>query len=275
MGYVITSHLASAGRDVRPIISHADVADFIESLAPPRGDDEGFKFGNPRTETRGVLVCFMATLEAMEVAARLGCNLIIHHEELHVPYTFRDPDLHKYMAWPVNTARFGSLAKLDLTAYRAHGQLDRFCILDGFARKLGLGEPSVRQGYDRVYDIDPVTVRDLACRMKERVGMPHVRVSGDLDRVVRRAGLPWGGLGLSVNVGFLNGLLQYDPDVLIAGECDEYAFRFTEDAGIPMIELGHSVSENPGLQEFAEILRRQFPGLAVHYHEVPCPWRTV
>ncbi len=217
----------------------------------------------------------MAGVDAIQTAVDSHCNLIVAHEELQFPYTFRDPALHRHMSWPVNHARFSGLAKHDLSVYRAHGQLDRFCILDAFGEKLGLPEPVVREGYFRVYDIEPVTVRELAARVKERVEMRWLRVSGDLDRTVRRVGAPWGGLGLSVNVSFINGLLAYDPDVLVAGECDEYAFRFTQDADIPMIETGHSVSENPGLARFATILQAQFADVPVVYLGQPCPWQTV
>ena len=262
-------------KDDAAIATHQDIAAYLESLAPPPGGDEGFKFGNPRAETTGVLVCWMATLEAMSAATKLGHNLIIAHEELHVPYSFRDPALDKYLAWPVNYARFSTLAKNDLTIYRAHGQLDRYCILDTFGETLGLPAPSVSEGYYRIYDIEPTSVRALALRVKESVGLSHLRVSGDVEKIVKRVGAPWGGLGLSLNVGFINGLLEYDPDVLIAGECDEYAFRFTEDAAVPMIETSHAASENPGLERFAEALQGQFPDVPVAFHEVPCPWQTL
>lgn len=255
--------------------THQQIAAWLESLAPPPGGDEGFKFGDPRAEAGGVLVCWMATVEAINAAAQAGCNLMIVHEELHVPYTFRDPALEKFLVWPVNHARFSALAKHDITLYRAHGQLDRYCILDTFGEVLGLPAPSVRDGYYRIYDIEPVSVGDLAARVKARLGLAYVRVSGDPTRTARRVGLPWGGLGLSLNMAFLNALLQWDPDALIAGECDEYAFRFTEDAGVPMIETGHSASENPGLRQFSEALQAQFPAIPVTYHEVPCPWRTL
>jgi putative NIF3 family GTP cyclohydrolase 1 type 2 len=239
--------------------THRDIAAFIETLAPPPGRDEGFRFGDAKAETTGILVCFMATLEALAEAAGRGCNLVVCHEELHYPYTaFGGQPLEDSITWTTNRLRYTALAQHGLAVYRAHGQADRFCILDAFAEKLGMPAPAVREGYFRIYDIEPVTVADLAADVKARVGQPFLRVSGDLSRVVSRVGAPW-----------------YDPDVLIAGECDEYAFRYTEDAGVPMIETGHSISENPGLERFATTLRAQFPQVPVVFHTVPCPWRTV
>ena len=258
------------------MLRHRDIAAFTETLAPPRGGDEGFRFGDSRAETTGVLVCFMATLEAIGEAAAKGCNLVLAHEELHYPYSaFPGPALEESITWTTNRLRYAALAQHGLAVYRAHGQADRFCILESFAEKLGLPAPSVREGYYRIYDIEPVTVGELARDVKERVGQPHLRVSGALGKVVRRVGAPWGGLGLSLNVGFIEALLDHGPDVLIAGECDEYAFRYTEDAGVPMIETGHSISENPGLERLAQVLQDQFPQVPVVFHAVPCPWQTV
>ena len=63
---------------------------------------------------------------------------------------------------------------------------------------------------------------ELVGQAKAALGMDCVRVTGDSQRVVSRVGLPWGGLGLSVNVHFIEALLGYDADLLIAGESDEY-----------------------------------------------------
>ena len=104
--------------------------------------------------------------------------------------------------------------------------------------------------------------------------MKHLRVCGDPQRIVKCPALPWGGLGLSVNVGFIEGLLQYRPDVLIAGESDEYAMVYAIDADIPLIETSHAASENPGLRHFTEHLAASSPGLKVVFHECPVPWQA-
>ncbi len=253
----------------------AEIAALIEQLAPPRGGDEGFRFGTPQAEVAGVLVCWMCTLEAIRAAVAERCNLIITHEELHYPYSFRQPGLENHMVWPVNHARFSALAKHDITVYRAHGMLDRFCILDDFARLLGLPEPSVREGYYRIYDIEPVAVSELVERVKSAMGLAHLRVTGPVDKMVQRIGLPWGGLGLSLNVSFLNALLAYQPDCFIAGETDEYAQRFCQDAGVVMIETGHAASEEPGLDNFARWLAEQIRPVPVKFYRLSPAWQIV
>jgi len=253
--------------------AHA-IAEFIETEAPSPGPDEQFRWGDAAAEVTGVLVTWMATVAAVERAAAEGCNLIICHEELTFPYEFRGGGL-QHLPWTVNRLRLSALARHGITVYRAHGMLDRLCILDDFGETLGLPAPAIKEGYYRIHEIEPTTVRELAEQVKKRLGMDQVRVSGDLDQRVSRIGLPWGGLGLSVNLGFVEGLLERGADGLIAGEMDEYAMNYVLDAGVPMIETSHATSENLGLQHFAQTLRDQFEGLKVLYFDVERGWQYV
>jgi len=252
-----------------------EIGAFVESLSPGLGQEEGFRFGEPETEVTGVLVCWMATVDAILTAAEGGCNLVLCHEELTFPYEFRDSGAIRYLWWRPNARRLALLGEHRMAVYRAHGMLDRYCILDDFGRFLGLPEPVVSEGYIRIYEVDPVTVRELAEQVKQRTGLPYVRVTGDLDQVVRRIGAPWGGLGLSLNTSFMQSLLAHDPDAFIAGETDDYGMRFAIDAGVPMIETSHATSENPGLEHFARDLKQQFPDLKVLFYANPAPWTTV
>ena len=248
---------------------------FIEKLSPGMGSDEGFRYGDPDSEVTGILVCWMATLDAIRRAAAESCNLIVTHEDVYFPYVSRRQDLEQYLTWVVNRRRIEALAKNGMTVFRAHGMLDRLCILDDFAEMLGLPEPVVKEGYLRIYDMESILLRDLADRVKRQTGLAIVRVAGDLDRSVCRVGLPWGGLGLSVNVGFIQSLIVHHPDVLIAGESDEYAMRYALDAGVAMIETSHGVSEDPGLRNFADRLREAFPEVKVAFFECGSPWQAV
>jgi len=251
----------------------AELQDFLERLSPGRGPEEGFRYGDPSAQVTGILVTWMATLGAIRRAAEDGCNLIVAHEDLFFPYSFQRQDLEPQLTWRVNRRRMELLARNGITVFRAHGTLDRLCVLDDFWRTLGLPEPVVKDGYIRIHEIPETSVGELAGRVKKRMGLERVRVTGDPARRVRRVGLPWGGLGLSLNVAFIESLLGHEPDALIAGETDDYAMRYMVDADVPMIETAHSVSENPGLRSFAERLRSEFPGVKVVFYECGVPWQ--
>jgi len=251
-----------------------DFKKYLEKISPGLSSEEDFRFGDPNIEVKGILVSWMATEKAIEKAIDEDCNLMVVHEGLFYPYEFqRDENFEKYLTWSVNHKRLMMLCEHNITVFRAHGTLDRLCILDAFAEALGLPEPTVKQGYIRIYDVPPITVEDLALDVKKKLNLKAVRIVGNSHRRIRRIGLPWGGLGLSLNISFLEELLRYDPQVLIAGETDEYAMYYILDADVDMIETGHSVSENIGLKRFVGKLQEDYPETKIVFYECEKPWQ--
>lgn len=108
----------------------------------------------------------------------------------------------------------------------------------------------------KIYEIDECTLDELVESVKLATGMSGVRVSRALGepRLIRRIGLPWGGLGLFVNVPYQQRPIEQGCDAFIAGESDNYGLRFAAECGIPMIETSHEISENPGLRHFVEMM---------------------
>ncbi len=255
-----------------------DVLQAIIDACGPPGGDEGILFGDREQEVTGIQVCWMASLDAIEHAGQAGDNLIIAHEDLYFP-SWRPPGSAtpvEYLSWRVNQRRLGLLAQYEIAVIRSHGSLDRYCIFAAFAEKLGLGAPVVNDGpYLKAYDLPPgTTYGALVERVKAALGMEAVRATlHDPAAPVRRAGLPWGGLGLFVNVGYMQSILKYGCDVFIAGESDNYGMHFAMESGVPMIETSHEVSENPGLAQYAQELQTTLPAVPVHFYENPMPWR--
>jgi putative NIF3 family GTP cyclohydrolase 1 type 2 len=80
---------------------------------------------------------------------------------------------------------------------------------------------------------------------------------------------------LFVNVGYQQALVEQNCDVFIAGESDNYGFRFAQECGIPMIETSHEISENNGLKRFAKILAQELPEVKINFYENKCVWRVL
>ncbi|HEV2123769.1 MAG TPA: Nif3-like dinuclear metal center hexameric protein [Chloroflexota bacterium] len=264
-----------------------DIVARLEVLARELGQpglnrDEGLRFGEPDAPVQGIQVCWMATQDAIEAAAASGANLIVAHEDLFYPYdVLVKGGPADFLTWRTNARRARLLARHGIAVIRAHGTLDRSHIFEGFAQLLALpGAPGSGTGplvdeapYGRIYGIEPQTLRQLTAHVKVRTGMTALRVAGNPDAVVRRVGLPWGGMALFVNVGYMQRLVQLGADVFIAGESDNYGLRFAVEAGIPLIETSHEVSENPGLRAFTGELAHAFPHVPVAFHENPLCWR--
>jgi len=257
-----------------------DVIAWVEDLTGHSlNRDEGVHCGDAVRPLRGVLVCWMATREALEAAAREGCDLVLTHESLYYPYNaaVSSENPPGWEDWPTNRLRRGLLESHGMTLLRVHGSADEATIYDDFASLLGLGSPAVADGLARGYDIAPCPLQALVERVKRCIGLERLRVSAPqgMDQVVHRIGLPWGGLGLFVNVGYQQRLIAMGCDAFIGGESDDYGMRFGADLGIPFIETGHSVSENPGLRRLRDLLATRFAGLKVTYYECLPAWQIV
>lgn len=254
-----------------------DVIEAAKGLIPGFfGEEEGLRFGNQDNRISGIMVCWMATLEAIKTAYKKKANLIITHESLFYPYEVElkgnAPD---FLIWQVNRNRIEFLAKYGINLIRLHRTLDRICIFDDFAGLLGLPKPSiVEDNLVKIYDINSVTFGKLIEKVKRCTGLKVLRVTpGKESRVIKRIGLPWGGLGLMANVGYMQSLVFHNCDAFIAGETDNYGFNFAIDSGIEMIETSHEVSENPGLKHFSDMLKEKFHGVPVIFFENKIPWK--
>lgn len=257
----------------------AHIQAYIESLTGhPLNRDEGVQHGDAERDVTAATVAWMASPEAIRSARENGANFMIVHESLYYPYdvvNVINPPVD-WRDWRVNRQRRELLETApELTLMRVHGSADEICIFDTFAERLGLGTPVFAEGLAKVYEIPPCPLRVLVERVKTRVGMQHVRVAntGDADCKISRIGLPWGGMGLFINVGYQQQLIAQGCDVFIAGESDNYGFRFAAECGIPMIETSHEVSENPGLRRFTGMLNNAFPNVHFAFYENECVWQ--
>ncbi len=256
-----------------------DIIEFVESRTAHRlNDDEGITFGSRVAELSGVSVTWTVNPDTIAAAAAAGHNCIVHHEALTYPYpAFTAERERHYLSWPTNAQRLTLLARHGLTSIRLHGSLDELYIFDAFAEQLGLGRPIADDGtgkypWHRVYNAPVPTLGELVERVKAAVGLPALRVVHYAhDRRVERLGLPWGGLGLFVNVHYVQTLIDLGVDTLICGETDNYGFRFPAELGIAVIETSHEVSEVRGLRMFVDVLGRELH-IDARFADTPCIW---
>jgi putative NIF3 family GTP cyclohydrolase 1 type 2 len=257
-----------------------DIIRWVEALkGRPINHEEGVHHGSGETTVRGVTVCWKAVPAAIETAGARGDDLIIGHESLYYPYYFDfDPDRTPgWPEWGINVRRKAQLERYGLAYLRLHTSIDSLCIETDMGKWLELGEPARTARGTIVWEMPGCTVRELADRAKRLSGLPAIRVSAPngLDQVVRRAGLLVGGAGLCPNGGAFEPYVQAGCDVLIAGETDNYGFRYAAECGIPLIETSHEVVENPGFAHFAQMLAEAFPDLNVSFYENVCPYEVL
>jgi putative NIF3 family GTP cyclohydrolase 1 type 2 len=109
---------------------------------------------------------------------------------------------------------------------------------------------------ERSYVIPEVTLGAVAKHIKQSMGIKTMRVVGDPAAKIRR-------VAISPGYSSLQGSLRAMPDndLYIVGEAREwegveYAFdAMTAGMGKGFIALGHTISEDPGMDEAADWLR--------------------
>jgi putative NIF3 family GTP cyclohydrolase 1 type 2 len=255
-------------------------AELSKLCGQPLSADEGLKFGNANAPISGIINCWSFNAEVAELARKENCNLILSHESLYVPYGIGEGTPFggfpgDYLTWPANARRTRALVENDLQFVRFHGHADRFCVFEAFAAQLGLAEILAPGplGYDAVYRHQPQTVSEWIERVKTATGMNTLRVaSHDLSRQVTNIGLAWGGMGLFVNIFYPMKLIELGAELIIAGETDNYGFRFMQESGADVIECSHEVSENRGIAKLGDALRERLKGIKIVDFCNPCVW---
>lgn len=242
--------------------------------------DEGLKFGNPNTQINGIVNCWMFNAEVAALARKENCNLILSHESLYVPYGIGEGTpfggfAEDYLIWPANARRTRELVEGDLHFVRFHGHADQVCVFHAFAEQLGLTEEVAPGpfGYDVVYQHAPRSVSEWIEHVKMCTGMKTLRVASyDYSRLVTKIGLAWGGMGLFVNIHYPMKLIELGSELIIAGETDNYGFRFMQESGADVIECSHEISENRGIAKLGDLLREELSDMKIVDYCNPCVW---
>jgi putative NIF3 family GTP cyclohydrolase 1 type 2 len=237
---------------------------------------DGFHFGDPDAEVRGIAVGWKPYWADLRRAAELGCTLFVGHEPIFREGRKGDessaatPPEHPKLAW---------LRESGLTVYRCHDVWDlipQVGVRDSWAKGLGFeGEPLAVDGYHRIEDVSGSTFGELCMRILARVtdvGQSVVLADGDGRAPVSRLAL---GTGAAWDI---ERMLELGADVCLL--CDDY-FRFVRDgamlrdASVPFLLVNHASAEEWAMRSLHQHLREAFPETPVHFMAQGCAYRAV
>lgn len=246
--------------------------------------------GSLETEVKGIVTTFMATVEVIEKAHELGANFIITHE----PTYFTGNDRRDWLLEDsVYLEKRELLKRYDMTVWRFHDHMHLASadgIYEGMIREFGWEnyrmEPKETQGTgilkysDLCYQLPETTVGKLADELKEKLHMPVMRIVGDPETVVRRAGLLVGGGSLGLGDETMPMKLMEDEqlDVIICGDITEWTLcSYVRDAAMlgknrALIIPGHNRTEEAGMKYLPEWLRPITKELEVVFVEAGEPF---
>ena len=107
----------------------------------------------------------------------------------------------------------------------------------------------------------------IVMKMKNELGIPHVRVAGELDKKCTKIALCFG------TPGGVSELLREEAEIVLTGEASEWKLsEYARDAALlgvnkALIVIGHIGSEAGGMIVLAQDLAEKYPDLDVKYFE--------
>jgi dinuclear metal center YbgI/SA1388 family protein len=243
----------------------AAIAAFLEELAPFRlaedWDNVGLLVGHSDRKVTKLMTCLTVTPASAAEAIQAGAELIVTHHP--IPFTAM-----KRLTADTTAGR----VLLDLIAagigvFSAHTAFDS--AHEGINQRLAVGlqlrgiAPLMPhpegQGTGRWGWLpDPLSLEQLAGRLKQFLSIDRLQVVGTPERPIRTVAVACGAAGELLEAARQNGC-----DAMVVGEARFHTCLEAESLGIALLLPGHFASERFGLECLADVLARQFPDLQV------------
>jgi putative NIF3 family GTP cyclohydrolase 1 type 2 len=233
-------------------------------LSPLADTVDTIKSGKGSQVVTGIVTTMFPTIRVIEEAVIHKANFIIAHEPTF--YNHRDDT-----AWVKNnTVVAGKQAVLEkhgITVWRFHDYCHAMkpdMISYGVAKKANW--LSWYKTGEWMLDIPTQSLRALVLHLKRSLGIAHVRVIGDLGQPCSRIALMPGAWGGQRQVAVAE---SEKPDVVIVGEVAEWeTAEYIRDSQLlgrktALLILGHSVSEEPGMEWLVDWLQPRVQPLKV------------
>jgi dinuclear metal center YbgI/SA1388 family protein len=254
-----------------PLVS--DIIDLIQLIAPLHRaepwDNCGLQVGDPDAEVRKIAVALDADEPTIRLAAENSADLLVTHHPL-IFQRLSSIDVRAGAGKAVAAALAAGIS-----VYSAHTSLDHApggtsCALAG---KLSLVDPvplpsPIPDARDQSMRADDsgtpdgivyfgalpskMMLVDLARFVRESLGAPLVRCTGDPQRYASRAAVCAGSGG-----DFISTARSLGADVLITGEARYHAAVTAEESGVALIEAGHYWSELPVVFDVARAIEEK------------------
>ncbi len=243
--------------------------------APLKATVDTIKSGSANYIVTGIITTMFATVKVIEEAIKLNANFIIAHE----PTFYNHNDDTKWIGKnDVVEQKMEVLKKHKITIWRFHDywhlhQPDG--IIYGVLKKAGWQNYYIKE--NPTLNIPQSSLKNIAQHLKKSLGIDQVRVIGNMNQICSKIALLPGAAGGQKQLMIAE---IYKPDVLIVGELSEWEtaeyIRDAESFGkkIALIVLGHSVSEEPGMEWLVDWLQPKIASIKITHlaSESPFVW---
>lgn len=227
-------------------------------------DNVGLLVGDSEAECKGIILGLDLTLELIEEAERLECNLIITHH----PIFFKPLKKLNYQNYEGRLVQ--ALLSKKLHLYVLHTNWDRMPkgVSYGIANKIGLENlefilnsrinSELTIGYGIWGNLpEPMKTEDFLFKIKELFVCQVIRHSRLVHSQISRIGVCGGSGGFLIEKAY-----EHELDILLTADLKYHDFFPHKDTLI-ICDIGHYESEQFAMQEVYEYLQINFLNFAI------------
>jgi putative NIF3 family GTP cyclohydrolase 1 type 2 len=257
------SYSAPAAITIRQVID-ALLADIPGAPFPNTVDT--IKTGDPSQPVKSIVTTMFPTDAIIQKTIALGANFIIAHE----PTFYNHEDKTDWLADdPVYRYKKDLLDKHNIVVWRFHDGIHAHKpdgIRMGVMQALGWQPYYDDKNPPLVVLPAAMTLSQLIAHLKKSLSIDAVKYIGDQNLPCSKIVLSPGAAGGRSHISAIE---KYQPDAFICGELNEWeTSEYIRDARyqgkkIALVVLGHSVSEEPGMEWLVPVLKQKVPGVAV------------
>jgi putative NIF3 family GTP cyclohydrolase 1 type 2 len=270
------SHSVSGIKNVLTVRQVIDLITKEIPGAPFKETVDTIKAGKGDTIVTGVVTTMFATIPVIKKTIDLKANFIIAHEPTFYNHLDETAWLEKDKVW---NYKIELLNKNNIAVWRCHDYIHSLRpdgVLMGVLTALGWSS-YYNPEKPQIVNIPSASLKEIVSLSKEKLGIANLRVIGDLAQSCKKIALLPGAAGGKRQIQ----LLQNEfPDVLLCGESPEWeTIEYIRDANaagikLALIVLGHSVSEEPGMEWMMNWLKPKIQNIPVTHvaSEDPFTW---
>ncbi len=223
-----------------------------------------FIAGDPETEVKKVAVAWQSRTAALREAVEMGCQLFVTHEQTfyhEAQVKRKDEDQ------PCLVEKRKLIEDSGLVILRCHDTWDRMPevgIVDSWAAHLGLENRIAAGDFESGYPAPVPTLAQLAeyvAAKTAELGQDSVEMLGDPDEKISKVAI---GCGAGTNY---EKMVELGADVIIGSDDGMHYWMngsWALDSDLPLVLVNHCTSEEPGMKNLAEYIRKQFGVETVH-----------
>jgi putative NIF3 family GTP cyclohydrolase 1 type 2 len=266
---IMTLPSISPAKSLSEIFTVKQVIDIILKEipgAPFATTVDQLRSGSMEQEVTGIVTTMFPTIEVIERTAKAGGNLIIAHE---TPFYNNQDETDWLQEDDAYRYKRQLLDKYKIAIWRFHDYWHAHKP-DGII----MGN-LIKFGWDSYYDTNSprlvtlpksMSLKAIVTLAKERLGIPSVRVVGNLNQNCSTIYLAFGYMDSKRQIAAIQ---QYKPDLILSGETREWeTVERVRDGQLmgqktSLLVLSHAVSEEAGMEYAAKWLQPKVPGVKI------------